>query len=212
MTAKPKKKRKGAGKGPAYERKVCRQLSLWWTNGTSNNVFWRTSNSGGRHTVHAQKGNVSKFQAGDIGAIDPIGQPLLDLLTIEIKKGYKQHTIMALIEGRSKAGGEYGKWLDKLIKQSEKIGTRYWLLIVHRDSMKPMIYMPWSLAVRLNLDEVVPCLTLAYTSNKRIVELVGVNFDGFLKHASSDKLKRITRQTKKVNHHGKNTNHHRVVP
>ena len=156
MTAKPKKRRKGAGKGPAYERKVCRQLSLWWTGGTSNNVFWRTSNSGGRHTVHAQKGVVSKYQAGDIGAIDPIGQLLLDMVTIEIKKGYKDHTITSLIEGRSKKGGEYGKWLDKLIGQAKKVGTRYWMLIVHRDQMVPMIYVPWRLAATLNLDDLVP--------------------------------------------------------
>lgn len=196
MTTKPKKKRKGAGKGPAYERKVCRQLSLWWTNGDNNNVFWRTSNSGGRHTVHAQKGKVSRYQAGDIGAIDPIGQPLLDMATIEIKKGYRNHSIMSLIEGRSKKGGEYGKWLDKLIGQAKKVGTQYWMLIVHRDQMMPMIYMPWRLAARLNLDDHVPHMSVIYEMGKDVVQLIGVPFNIFLSHGSPDKIRRIYRQGK----------------
>src|SRR5215216_6431446 len=62
-------KRRCAGKGPQWEREVCRALSLWVTNGERVDVFWRSAMSGGRATVHnrsvipCHKGDKCSWQA-----------------------------------------------------------------------------------------------------------------------------------------------------
>jgi len=78
-----------AKKGKAFERKVSKELSLWWTDGGRDDVFWLTSQSGGRATTRRRKDVQTKNQGGDIGLIDPIGQPFIDNFFLELKDGYK---------------------------------------------------------------------------------------------------------------------------
>ena len=42
-------------KGSSNERKLSRQLSLWFTNGESDDIFWRSTNSGGTATIRGKK-------------------------------------------------------------------------------------------------------------------------------------------------------------
>lgn len=72
-------------KGASNERAVCRQLSLWVTHGTKEDVFWRSAMSGGRATVAKRRGKTLASQAGDISAIDPSGHILTDNFYIETK-------------------------------------------------------------------------------------------------------------------------------
>ncbi|MBM3120244.1 MAG: hypothetical protein FJ006_12010, partial [Chloroflexi bacterium] len=60
-----------SSKGASFERDISRQLSLWWTHGERDDVFWRSSMSGGRATVRAKKGQKTAYQNGDITATDP---------------------------------------------------------------------------------------------------------------------------------------------
>ena len=53
-------------KGPSFEREVCEKLSLWWTDGKRDDVFMRTSGSGGKATARRKKGKDTPFQGGDI--------------------------------------------------------------------------------------------------------------------------------------------------
>jgi hypothetical protein len=73
-------------KGAAFERLVCRQLSLWISGGKNANLFWRSSMSGGRATIAAKKGEKIRVQSGDIAAIDPAGHPFLDVFYVECKR------------------------------------------------------------------------------------------------------------------------------
>lgn len=82
-------------KGSNYERKVCKEFSLWWTDGKRNDVFWRTPGSGGRGTV-TQSRTAAYF--GDLMATDPVGQPLLDCCCFELKTGYGKWSIMDLMD------------------------------------------------------------------------------------------------------------------
>src|SRR5271166_5739903 len=100
-------------KGSQFERDICRKLSLWWTQDQSppnDAVFWRTSNSGGRATTRKKLGKKTKGQYGDITAIDPIGQPLIDFVTIEIKRGYNKASIIDLLDKQGKGTSQYEKW------------------------------------------------------------------------------------------------------
>jgi hypothetical protein len=80
-------------KGPQWERSSCQRLSLWVTNMLREDVFWRTSISGGRATFRSRRVDTNQAvrsrlldnQQGDITAIHPDGQVLLDLFIIECK-------------------------------------------------------------------------------------------------------------------------------
>ena len=48
----------GKQKGGEYERTVCKKLSLWVSNGTRDDIFWRSAMSGGRATLQRKKGII----------------------------------------------------------------------------------------------------------------------------------------------------------
>jgi len=147
---KSKSKGKGKGKGTAYEREICKLLSLWWSDNKHDDIFWRTAVSGARATIR-RKGHKRTFgQDGDIQATDPIGQPLLDLTTIEIKRGYNVNTIADLFDNSKKAKEQvYEKFLNQSIEQSNSSGTPYWMLIVKRDRRKELVMIPFSFSFAL---------------------------------------------------------------
>lgn len=66
----------GKQKGSAFEREVCKALSLWVTSGDRQDVFWRSAMSGGRATVALRRirdGEPLVRQAGDIVAVEVEG-------------------------------------------------------------------------------------------------------------------------------------------
>lgn len=141
-------------KGSAYEREICRQLSLWWTQDLEeprDDLFWRTSNSGGRATARGKKNKTTKGQYGDVCATDPIGQPLIDFFTIEIKRGYNKDTIQDLLDKRPKSAKQrYETWFEKVERDYKASGSKSWMLIVRRDQRIPLVFMP--LIPRLTLE------------------------------------------------------------
>lgn len=174
-----------SGKGSAFEREICTKLSLWWTDGENDAVFWRTANSGGRATTRGKKGKGTKGQHGDIAAIDPIGEPFTRLLTIEIKRGYNRFTIADLLDKPAGAAKQkYEEWFEKIVKTSEAAGSWAWLLIVKRDRRETICFMPWCLyrdiaghayLAKFEMNCVVICMTfqmfLDGSSRKNIEEM-----------------------------------------
>jgi len=121
---------KGAGKGSAYERELAKEFSLWWSDNRRDDLFWRSSQSGGRATQRAKSGKTTVNACGDLSAQDAEGQKLLDLFTIEIKRGYNTYTVSDIIEG-----GKNGMnlFVAQAAKAASLAGTPYWLLIHKRD-------------------------------------------------------------------------------
>lgn len=116
-------------KGGEFERVMAKQLSLWWTGGERDDIFWRTAGSGARATVRAKQGKKTSGQCGDLTAIDPCGFPLIDLCTIELKKGYNAWNIKELIDSQKKK-----PMLLEFINQCERERTEaeiecYWLIV-----------------------------------------------------------------------------------
>jgi len=98
-------------KGGQFERDVCKWLSLWWTDDTRHDIFSRTRGSGS-----ALKRGGSKWEGGDIGFVDPIGEPLIRHCNIEAKTGYA--TKSKLKSGKTRESN----WcvldsLDSILKQ-----------------------------------------------------------------------------------------------
>lgn len=131
---------KGSRKGAAFERAICRKLSLWWTRNLRDDVFWRTSQSGGRATERAKKGQSTFGQFGDIAANDPIGKPLLDCFTWELKHGYSTTPFLNLSE--CCLSPFILKWMVKLDAQVNFAGAMSWALIYKADNKATLIMIP----------------------------------------------------------------------
>ena len=145
-----------ASKGSAFERKFCRQLSLWWTQDLAeprDDVFWRTSNSGGRATTRRKKDLETCNQIGDICAVDPIGIPFLKAFTVECKRGYSKCTLQDILD-KPKRGKkqQWEKWIEKLVKEAEQAKSLSWLLVIQRDRREALAITPWGPLTKLTKE------------------------------------------------------------
>lgn len=79
--------RKGGGKskGASFERLVCKELSLWLSQGDQEDVLWRSAMSGGRSTVAHAKGKRMAAQAGDISSVHILGHLFIEKFFVECK-------------------------------------------------------------------------------------------------------------------------------
>ena len=96
--------RKGGGKqkGASFEREICVKLSSWLSNGTQEDVFWRSAMSGGRATVaHKNHGKRLSSQVGDISCIHPVGNKFISTFAPECKF-YANLDFQGLITGKGK--------------------------------------------------------------------------------------------------------------
>jgi len=180
-----------SSKGSSFEREVCKTLSLWWTDGRRDDVFWRTAGSGARATTRRSKGKKTHGQSSDICATDPIGEPLTDLLTIECKRGYNTETIIDVIDKADHhAIQKFEAMLDQVITDFEDSGTFAWMLIHRRDQRKAVCWMPryfYNLLTeaiicgpRIKMDLAVTRKLNRQTSYCQTIHIAGVLFEEFL--------------------------------
>lgn len=129
-----------SGKGSQYERDVCRTLSLWWSKGKDDDLFWRSSMSGGRATVRSKKGKRTAGHYGDIVATDGRGRKFLKMFTVELKRGYKDANIHTTLDKTSNKLSEFEKFVQQAIAAKRLAGTPFFLLIHKRDRKREMVY------------------------------------------------------------------------
>jgi hypothetical protein len=98
-------------KGGAFEREVCKVLSLWVSHGERTDLFWRSAMSGGRATVHGR----SVRQCGDVCSVAPEGHVLTDRYYIECKH-LKALQLFGLIDGN----GLLLKHWQKTVREATK--------------------------------------------------------------------------------------------
>jgi len=146
-----KKKGMGKNKGNAFERKMSKQLSLWWTAGKHDDIFWRTDTSGGRATV--RKGKRTYGQHGDICARHEYGTALTELCTIECKHGYVKDSIGDLIDRQERQRPTYLKFIMQAIKEKRSAKTPYWLLITQRTGREPLVLFPHEMLTKLPFSD-----------------------------------------------------------
>ncbi len=130
----------GKNKGSQFERDVCRELSLWWSHGERDDIFWRSVTSGARATQRSKSRKQTHGQYGDIQATDPIGQPLLCIFCFELKRGYPNASVSDLIECDN--GGQFGKWLKQAWKSTKLGGSFYPILLTKRNQRAVVICYP----------------------------------------------------------------------
>jgi hypothetical protein len=145
----------GKSKGGNFEREIAKELSLWWSDGEREDIFYRSHSSGGRFTVRNKAGKDTALQGGDITASDPKGEPLVKAWSIEIKTGYGKKT---------KAGMTRWDTLDLLdSQQKETVIEKMWnqccrdaeltnrepVLIFRRNGRRPCIMIQSSYIFKL---------------------------------------------------------------
>jgi len=120
-----------SSKGAEFERKISKQLSLWWSNGERDDIFWRSQQSGGRATIRRKKELTTANQEGDLTAMHPMGQPLIDLISIELKCGYPEFTIEGILNRTRLTKPILRLFIEQCEKEISK-GRPYWWLIVRQ--------------------------------------------------------------------------------
>ena len=120
----------GAAKGSQYERDIAKALSLWFSHGEADDWLWRSSQSGGRATQRAKSGKKTENACGDLAAQTDDARLLLDVVTIEIKRGYNKISIADLYE---KDSGGFHDFVAQAKKAADLAGSSHWMIIHKRD-------------------------------------------------------------------------------
>jgi len=125
-------------KGGSMERAFSKQLSLWWSDGQHDDWFWRTAGSGGRATNRGKKGQSTVNAAGDIGAMCGEAQRLLNVVTIECKRGYNKTDIQELLDHKGKS--QFREFIQQAQASASLAGTPYYWLVIQRDRRHRLIF------------------------------------------------------------------------
>jgi hypothetical protein len=76
----------GKRKGSAFEREMCRVISLFWSNNSYKDLCWRSASSGVRGTTTSSHlRSKVKGYFGDLTATSPLIEPLFKVFSIECK-------------------------------------------------------------------------------------------------------------------------------
>lgn len=147
-------KRRKSDKGGPFERQMARRLSLWWSAGARDDMFWRVGGSGGRAKRRGRKGQRTFGQHADIAATDPQGEPLTDVFTIEAKRGYSRYTPFDLLDkGPTAARQMVETWLLQVQESCQQAGSLTWLLIFRRDQRRAVVGFDTGLFSMLSAKE-----------------------------------------------------------
>ena len=124
-------------KGAAFERHVCKHLSMFVSKGQRDDLFWRTAMSGGRATLGYRTGKNRSAQAGDIAAIDPLGSAFTSTFLVECKC-YQELDIAAFLLG---TGGKLRTFWTKLFDEAIEM-KRVPLLIAKQNRFPAFVILP----------------------------------------------------------------------
>lgn len=143
--------KRSSQKGSRFERDICKFLSLWWTKGKRDDIYYRTAGSGARATNRSKQGKTTANSAGDVGALDSLGEPFLKKVSVEIKRGYNQvetqHTVDVTPSSKLPVLHE---WIEQAKQSKRNAGATWWIVIHKRDSKDVVVHFPWSLLVHLS--------------------------------------------------------------
>lgn len=135
-----------SAKGGRYERELAVKFSLWWSNNSREDLFWRTGGSGGRAKVRGKQGRRTDGQHGDLSATDESSQPVTRLLTIELKRGYSKHSVADMLDKSNTAAiQEWEKWLLQVKESYLQSGSFSWILVQKRDRREAIVFFPHKL-------------------------------------------------------------------
>lgn len=164
----------GKSKGSSFERKMCKALSLWITNGTMDSALWRTSLSGGRATVRGARRKTSHHISGDICAVHSAGESFINMFYIECKfyRAFDWHRLLLDHDGTL---ATFWKTTRKHAVTQKKLP----MLIFKQNGSEVLFAFTYSALERLSIDDrylfEIPALNMYVTSLKTLVNY-GIKF------------------------------------
>ena len=119
----------GKKKGSAFERRICRLLSEWWSGGKSRDVFWRIGSSG---SVSSRAG--SKQMAGDIVQVD---MNYLEFPFLVECKHVKTYDLYNLFEKERKAN-QIMSWIEQCERDAKR-ANKIPMLVMKRNYFDALV-------------------------------------------------------------------------
>ena len=145
-------------KGGGYEREISKKLSLWWTYGKRDDIFWRTAGSGGRATTRMKTRKKTADSAGDLMALSKIGKPFTKRFLVEIKRGYSKKkgavAVLNLLDSKKlgKTNAVLLTWVKKALLEMKQHKRRDIIIIFRRDRKEACVVLEEHLYKRLDMD------------------------------------------------------------
>lgn len=165
-------------KGSAFERKICKSLSEWYSSGINANIFWRTSSSGARAT---QKSLT--VHRGDITNIENEGIEFIRFFVIECKS-YKEIDFLKAID--VPFGGWY-KWWQQCEKDA-LASDRHPFLIMHRNNHGTYVVLHTDILKKIfTIPTTIPIISFC--------DLTLMSFTNFLKYIPPRNIKDFIKST-----------------
>jgi hypothetical protein len=182
-----------ARKGSSFEREICTKLSLWWTQDLKeprDDIFWRSSQSGGRATERSKKGKTTYGSYGDIAALDPIGAPLLKMFTIELKRGSSHGSPGDLLDFKEQNQAHaWVKCLHQTISSHLAAGSFGWMMICRRDHRCAVCFIDLATYRRFHrVVDLFPCVRYRLKIFGELVDFLGLPLDLFLDRTSPQEI------------------------
>ena len=129
-------------KGDSFERDRSRALSLWWSEGKRDDLFWRN-----RTRITSKTPNKER-QLGDLTTVHTEGIPFIETFNVEFKIGYSKtkkgtrHRVIPwdlldIIDGKGKTFQEFWQQTTSDAFFSHRIP----MLIFKRDHHSPVVAM-----------------------------------------------------------------------
>lgn len=178
----------GKSKGNSFEREICKKLSLWWTNGKRDDIFWRSQNSGGRATVRGKSGKRTSNQSGDVSVANDegIGKSLLRMVAIELKRGYPTVGPIDLLD-HTNPKNEFFTWVEQAKAAAANSKAFGWWIIHKKNRRKAMIYMPFKVFMKTLEIGVPDGLLHCRKMELKIggLEIVGMELETYWKYFTS---------------------------
>jgi len=170
----------GKRKGNNYEREISKNLSLWISNNKSDDLFWRSQGSGGRHTVRYKKNLTLEGQSGDIASTHSgISEDFLKIFCVEVKF-YKDINIWGMITKTKKGILDFWEQAYKKARQVKKLP-----ILIVKENYRPALFISnrafSMLTKKLKLR---PELEVNLSYQKLFIwkfkDILDVNFDEFM--------------------------------
>lgn len=165
-------------KGGQFERETARELSLWASNGRSDDLLWRSSQSGGRATVRHRKGKTTQGHYGDLAPTCKAGEKILRVFTPECKTGYEACSLYNLLDHCSGRSLQMQNFIKQAKDGQRMAGSKFWAIIQRRKGRVKMIIAPKKLFVLLKCYS--KRSAVFYVGGERIAVMP---FASFLKYA-----------------------------
>jgi len=169
-------------KGGPFEREITASLSRWWSYGEADDLFWRSSGSGGRATRRAKKGKKTEGHHGDLAPTCDKGQALLSRICFELKRGYSKHTLSNVFEASPKSPAQmWEKWIDQAAQAATDGGIEHWAIIARRDRRQACIWFPVRLGRKIVKKKKIPYSVYAL-AREPLRGVYGLRYADFLKY------------------------------